>query len=327
MAELMKAVIIDRENGFGLKDALVPLPEVGEHDVLVRVEAAAINPADRRLLMRARDNTAISILGFDACGTVVQRGSAVQDIAVGDQAYYAGDVSRAGCFAEYQAVRADLVGIKPKRLSSSEAAAMPLTVLTAWELLHEQFGLERGRLLIMGGAGGVGSQLIQLAKRLPEVEIIASASRAQSRDWCLELGAHRVIDHSLPLASQLPEAVSHAVLASHPDGYLKALPPLMQPFGHIACIVPLAAAADLNPLMQKSLSFHWEYMFTKPLFRPVWRETQGQILNRISRWLDEGLLRSTQSQCLGAVCAESVQQALTLLAQGNTVGKLTFSNT
>lgn len=277
MAELMKAVIIDRENGFGLKDALVPLPEVGEHDVLVRVEAAAINPADRRLLMRARDNTAISILGFDACGTVVQRGSAVQDIAVGDQAYYAGDVSRAGCFAEYQAVRADLVGIKPKRL--------------------------------------------------PEVEIIASASRAQSRDWCLELGAHRVIDHSLPLASQLPEAVSHAVLASHPDGYLKALPPLMQPFGHIACIVPLAAAADLNPLMQKSLSFHWEYMFTKPLFRPVGRETQGQILNRISRWLDEGLLRSTQSQCLGAVCAESVQQALTLLAQGNTVGKLTFSNT
>lgn len=322
----MHAVVIDRDNGFALKDVQVPLPAVGEQDVLVRVDAAAINPADQRLLARARENPAISILGFDACGTVVQTGAAVQHIAVGDAVYYAGDVSRAGCFAQYQAVHADLVGIKPARLSAAEAAAMPLTALTAWELLHERFCLERGRLLVLGGAGGVGSQLIQLAARLPDVEIIASASRPESRDWCLQLGAHRVIDHSRPLAAQLPEAVSHAVLAHHPDAYLKALPPLMQPFGHIACIVPLAAAADLNPLMQKSLSFHWEYMFTKPLFQPSDRPTQGHILNQISRWLDEGLLRSTQTRCLGPVCAQNAQHALALLASGQTIGKLTFAN-
>ena len=324
MPTLMKAVVIDRDNDFKLKDAMLPLPEVGAQDVLVRVEAAAINPADQRLLMRARENPAINILGFDACGTVVQIGEAVRDFSVGDTVYYAGDVSRAGCFAQYQAVRAELVGRKPVNLSAAEAAAMPLTVLTAWELLHEKFCLEGGRLLILGGAGGVGSQLIQLAKRLPDVEIIASASRAESRDWCLELGAHRVIDHNL--AEQLPEAVSHVVLTSHPDAHLQALLPQMQPFGHIACIVPLAAPIDLNPLMQKSLSFHWEYMFTKPLFQPSDRPTQGQILNQVSSWLDEGLLRSTQTRCLGPLCAQHVQQALALLNEGHTIGKLTFSN-
>ena len=326
MPTLRKAVVIDRANDFKLKDAMLPLPEVGAQDVLVRVEAAAINPADQRLLMRARENPAINILGFDACGTVVQIGEAVRDFSVGDTVYYAGDVSRAGCFAQYQAVRAELVGRKPVNLSAAEAAAMPLTVLTAWELLHEKFCLEGGRLLILGGAGGVGSQLIQLAKRLPDVEIIASASRAESRDWCLELGAHRVIDHSRPLAEQLPEAVSHAVFTSHPDAHLQALLPQMQPFGHIACIVPLAAPIDLNPLMQKSLSFHWEYMFTKPLFQPSDRLTQGQILNQVSSWLDEGLLRSTQTRCLGPLCAQHVQQALELLNEGHTIGKLTFSN-
>ena len=134
-----------------------------------------------------------------------------------------------------------------------------------------------------------------------------------------------MIDHSRPLAEQLPEAVSHAVFTSHPDAHLQALLPQMQPFGHIACIVPLAAPIDLHPLMQKSLSFHWEYMFTKPLFQPSDRLTQGQILNQVSSWLDEGLLRSTQTRCLGPLCAQHVQQALELLNEGHTIGKLTFS--
>lgn len=338
---MMQAVMMDRTDRSRLVDGELPFPRMARDDLLVRVLAVSVNPADARIMQRAEIEQGIDVLGFDACGEVLSVGETVHGFRAGDVVYYAGDLSRQGSFAEYQAVRADLVGKAPKSLLPTQAAAMPLTMLTAWEILHEKFRMSGGKLLVIGGAGGVGSQLIQLARLQPEVEVVASASRPASKTWCVSLGAHSIVDHAQPLAGQLSDPVSHVALLNQPDHYWSMLPDMLEPYGEIACIVPFASPVDINALMRKSLSLHWEFMFSKALFptsrrrarvaqgghEPAGRSLMapGGILNHVASLVDEGRLRSTETLCLGRVSASGVLQAMRQLASGHTIGKITFS--
>lgn len=251
----MKAVGLWRALPADAPEALVdhdiPSPEPGAGDLLVRVEAVGVNPADARVRMRKADDGRFQVLGWDVAGTVVEAGSDAVGFEPGDAVFYAGDLTRPGGNAELHVIEAALVARRPETLSASAAAAIPLTALTVWESLFERLALpEPGAadvplgktLLVVGGAGGVGSMAIQIAKLLPGLTVIATASRKASRDWCLSLDADAVIDHSADMPAEIAArglpAPDLALLASDPDGHLPALAQLIAPQGRICCIVP-----------------------------------------------------------------------------------------
>jgi zinc-binding alcohol dehydrogenase family protein len=317
---------------FALVDLPDPVP--GPHDLLVRVEAVAVNPVDTKVrsgLPGPGSGAAPRLLGWDCAGVVEAIGAAVASFVPGDRVWFAGDISRPGCNAERVLVEEAICGRRPANLNAAEAAALPLTGLTAWEALFERLrldpeGADAGRsLLIIGGAGGVGSIAIQLARRAGLV-VIATASRLESRAWCERMGASHVVDHSQPLAPQLVglglEEVDAIANFSDTDAYWPVMAELIRPQGAIVAIVGNRAPLDLNLLKAKSVSFHWEFMFTRPQFRTPDRGRQGEILQRLAELVEAGEIRSTATTHLESISPGNLAQAHALLEGGRTLGKI-----
>ena len=333
----MKAVGLYRylpvDHPESLLDLDVPAPTATGRDLLVEVKAVSVNPVDYKMRSpKDQVETTPRVLGWDVAGVVKAVGPDVSLFAAGDAVYYAGARMRQGGNSELHLVDERIVGRKPATLGFAEAAALPLTTLTAWEGLFERMGISRagthaGRtLLIIGGAGGVGSIAIQLAKRLARLTVIATASRPESEKWVRGLGADHVVDHSRPLAPQLAERgipeVDFVFCASGIEPYVAAFPTIVAPQGKICAIVGAPAPLDLGPLMAKSVTFAWELMFTRPAYQTADMIVQHEILDAAATLVDKGELRTTMTTNLGRITAANLKRAHTLLEAGRVIGKL-----
>lgn len=317
-----------------LVDLELPDPSPGPLDLLVQVEATAVNPVD--LKVRARELPPPGgwrLLGWDAVGRVVALGAEVRGFGVGDRVWYAGALQRQGCQADLHVVDHRLVARAPHSLEPAAAAALPLTGITAWELLFERFRLAADSaagagetLLVVGGAGGVGSILVQLARRLTGLSVVATASRAESRSWAEAMGAHHVIDHAQPLASQLERLrlgpVTRVASLTHSGLHFEALVDLLAPQGALALIDdPPAQAINVLALKRKSLALHWEFMFTRSLFATADQAQQGRLLGRLAQLVDQGVLRSTARDRPEPLTAANLSRAHSHIAGGHACGK------
>lgn len=323
------------EDPQALVDLELPDPTPGEDDLLVRVEAISVNPADYRMRLRKPDDGEATVLGWDVAGTVEQVGQRAEAaFAPGDRVFYAGDLNRPGANCELHAVDARIVGHRPLTLSAAQAAALPLTALTAWEALFERIGVVRsdpGRaVLILGGAGGVGSMAIQLAKTMQGLRVLATASSLESQAWCRRMGADEVLDHSQDLRAQLVEIglteVEYVLILGHPDEHFDAVCEVLAPQGTVCCVVPFDHPPDLNRLMRKSARFAWEFMFTRPMFQTSDLVKQRGILDEVACMVDNGLLVSTMSENMGSIGAANLRRAHARLEQGHTLGKLVLTS-
>jgi NADPH2:quinone reductase len=303
----------------------VPVPALRPRDLLVRIRAVSINPVDTKIRSGLRAGGS-RILGWDAAGTVEAVGSDVRSFSVGDDVWYAGDISRDGTNADLHAVDERIVAVKPRSLDFAEAAALPLTALTAWETLFDHLGLRpdsTGTLLVIGGAGGVGSILIQLAKALTGVRVIATASRERSAEWVRGLGADAVVDHralAAEVGAMAPDGVEF-VFTAHSRGTVEALARIVKPFGHIVAIDD-PNGLDLLPLKRKSISWHWELMFTRTLFGTPDLGAQGTILAQLAELVDAGRIRSTLTTSIDGLNPEGLARAHTLVGAGSAIGKV-----
>ena len=309
----------------------------GQATLLVKVKAIAVNPVDYKIRQKVSPTEPgdYKVLGWDAVGEVVATGKEVSRYQPGDVVYYAGDLTRPGSNAEYQLVDERIVGSKPRSLSDAEAAALPLTAITAWELLFEHLAIQQKApdsteksdevILVIGAAGGVGSILVQLAKTITGATIIATASRDSSRDWVKQLGADHVIDHSKPLQPQvealgigpLTHVASLNATASYFDSYIE----MLEPFGKIA-IIDDPESLDVMKLKFKSLSLHIEFMFARSMFGAADIAEQRHLLNRVSELVDRGYVRTTVGKNLGAINADNLKQAHEELESGRSIGKI-----
>jgi NADPH2:quinone reductase len=335
----MKAVGLTRylpiADPASLEDVELPAPGAPQgQDVLVSVQAVSINPVDTKLRApKPGEESAPRVLGFDAAGIVMAVGPETTALEVGDEVYYAGDVTRPGCNAQLQLVDERLIGRKPTTLDFAEAAALPLTTLTAWELLFQRmpFQLDGKRhagctLLVIGGAGGVGSIAIQLGKHAG-FTVIATASREETRSWCQQMGADHVIDHRQPLASQLQALgitqVDAALNLADTDHYWQPLGELLAPQGHVGLVVePKGELRIGDPYKSKCIGIHWEFMFARARFRTADMVEQHRILTRAASLIDAGELRTTLTRRLGPINATNLREAHRLLESGRTIGKL-----
>ncbi len=319
-----------------LVDVEIEKPSPTGRDLLVKVEAISVNPVDVKVRApKEKVETAPRILGWDAAGTVEAVGSDGTMFKPGDKVYYAGSIARPGCDSEFHLVDERIVGTMPKGLSFAEAAALPLTTLTAWEALFDRLGIARnGRdegksLLIFGGAGGVGSIAIQLAKELAKLKVIATASRPESEKWCRDLGSDEVIDHTQDLAPQLarvgvpqPEFI---FCCNNTDQYFDTFAQIIAPEGKICSIVETHEPHNIYPLMSKSATFVWELMFTRSMYGTPDMIEQHKLLNAVSMLMDEGRLRTTASEVLGPINAANLRKAHEKIETGRTIGKVVLS--
>jgi len=332
----MKAVALTRylpiANPESLLDVELERPVPGASDLLVRVQAIAVNPVDVKVRApKSKLEEKPRVLGWDAAGVVEAVGSAVTLFSPGDEVYYAGDITRPGSNQQWQAVDERIVGRKPRSLDFAEAAAIPLTGITAYEALFERLrfghdGASSGKsLLIIGGAGGVGSIAIQLAK-LAGLRVVATASRDASRAWVRALGADQVIDHTGNMKQQLDELgigeVDAVAVFNDTSSHWASLPTLVKPQGQIVSIVETGVPLNLDILKNKSLSFSWELMFTRAMYRTPDMIEQHRLLNRIADWVDAGKLRTTLSKRLSPINALNLRTAHEELETGRAVGKI-----
>ena len=326
-----------------LLDIELPQPVATGRDLLVKVAAIAVNPVDFKIRQNATPEAGEHrVLGWDAVGEVVATGDQVTDYNVGDKVYYAGDLTRQGSNAEFQLVDERIVGKKPKTLSDIEAAALPLTSITAWELLFEHLNVihkdsvdqtlnpqeTQETLLIVGASGGVGSILIQLAKSLTNATVIGTASRKQSQQWVKSLGADYVIDHSQPLQPQVQalgiDNVTHVASLTHTDSYFEQYIELLAPFGKIGMIDD-PSSLDVMKMKPKSLSLHIEFMFARSMFKAKDMDAQRNLLNLVADLVDSGHLKTTFGKHLGNINAENLKQAHAELESGKSIGKIVLS--
>ena len=318
-----------------LVDIEIARPEPGPRDLLVKVEAVSVNPVDVKLRAGTTPPAGTArLLGFDDAGTVVAVGSEVRLFRTGDTVFYAGAIDRPGTNAEFHTVDERIVGRKPASLSFAEAAALPLTSLTAWELLFDRLGVPYGRkttddaLLIVNGAGGVGSILIQIARRLTGLTVIATASRPETTAWATEMGAHHVIDHRRPLNEGLKEigipAVRYVAGLTASDHHRLAIVEALAPQGALA-LIDDPATFDIAPFKRKSLAVHWELMFTRSLFATPDIAGQHRILSEVSALVDSGVLRTTLRDNYGAINAATLKRAHATLEAGRGIGKVVLS--
>lgn len=303
------------------------------HELLVKIKAIAVNPVDFKIRQNAAKDTVLEqpkIIGWDAAGIVESVGENVTLFKVGDEVYYAGDITKPGCNAEFQVIDERIVGKKPKSLSDEAAAAIPLTAITAWEILFDRIRIsaekDKGKtLLIIGGAGGVGSIAIQLAKKIANLKVIATASRPETIEWCKKMGADVVVNHK-NLLEEVRNAgfqfVDFIVDFVDTNSYWDVMAELIKPQGHIASITGSATPVALNKLKTKSASFSWEFMYTRSTFQTEDMIEQHHILNKVADLLDEGILVNTLTQTFQGLSAESLKQAHQQLESGTTIGKL-----
>lgn len=317
------------EDPRSLMDMDLPKPTPGPRDLLVEVQAISVNPVDTKVRARSAA-TDPKVLGWDAVGIVRETGSEVNLFKAGDAVFYAGSLARPGSYSEFHVVDERIVGRKPKSLDNAHAAALPLTTITAWELLFDRLGVAQGggegeSLLIIGAGGGVGSILVQLARQLTKLTVIGTASRDETRDWVNGLGAHHVIDHSQPLVQQLEKIgigqVSHVASLTHTGTYLPQIVEALRPQGQLA-VIDDPDGLDVMPLKRKSLSLHWELMFTRSLYETPDMIEQHHLLNRVADLIDQGVLKTTLGEHFGTINAENLRRAHALIESGKATGKL-----
>ncbi|WP_214102858.1 zinc-binding alcohol dehydrogenase family protein [Acrocarpospora catenulata] len=323
MADMMRVVGF-RENV--AVDAEMPIPSPEGHDLLVRIEAVSVNPLD--VIERARRSAKpeLGILGYDAAGVVEAVGGQAALFQPGDEVYYAGSIARPGTNTEYHLVDERVVGRKPAGLDFAAAAALPLTTITAWETLHDRFRLAReatGTMVVVGAAGGVGSMLLQLARQqFPDLTLIGTASRPESRAWAEEMGAHHVVDHHGDLAAAVleiaPQGVEY-VFSPYSAGKLTAYATMLKPFGQVTALDQVDARA--SELFAKSLTWHWEMMFSRPLYAPG-DTTHHDLLNVVAELVDAGQLRGTMTKRLGPIGAATLAEAHQLMESARSIGKV-----
>ena len=302
-------------------DIDLPKPAPSGHDLLVKVEAISVNPVDYKQRKAA---TASKVLGWDAAGTVEAVGKDVSLFKPGDAVYYAGDVTRPGCNSEFHLVDERIVGRKPKKLDFAQAAAMPLTSITAWEAFHDRMKVERGRrILIISGAGGVGSIGIQLAKHAG-LYVIATASRPDSIAWVKALGADEVVGRDF--RSHVKTPVDYvANFSGELDAYWDAMAELVAPQGAVLAIVGNQKPLAMDLVRSKSASVCWELMFTRPRFKTPDMIEQHRLLDQVADWLDAGKLRGTLTETLSPINGANLRKAHERVESGTMIGKLVLS--
>lgn len=307
-----------------LVNTQVPAPEPRQRDLLVQIAAVSVNPVDTKV----RPGPLGRILGYDAAGTVVAVGPDVTRFSVGDEVYYSGDITRPGSNADLQAVDERIVGRKPTSLSCADAAALPLTMITAWETLFDHLRAtaeSEGNFLVVGGPGGVGSALIQLARTQTRLRLIATAGRPESAEWVRRMGAHDTVARR-DLAAEVHQLAPHGVdwlFTAYSGGQIPVFAEVLRPFGHIVAIDD--EHDDLYPLKSKSITWHWEFMFARPIQHAADLETQGVLLNRVAELVDKGVLRTTATQHIDGISAETLTEAHHLVELGSVIGKIVLS--
>ena len=328
----MKAIsyIDGMDHGFQnpLVDIEKAMPSLKDRDLLVRIKAISVNPVDTKV----RRNPVVAgntrILGWDAVGEIVEVGSGVQHFKVGDQVWYAGDLTRDGSNAEYQAVDERIVSLKPQSLSDAEAAALPLTAITAWEMLFDRFNVDLDKfdnILVIGGAGGVGSIAIQLLKAKTNLKVIATASREETKAWVKSLGADYVIDHTEDLNTQIKalglDAPRYIFSTNQTETYLPQISKLIAPQGKFG-LIDDPKSLDIGEFKSKSVSVHWEFMFTRSMFNTTDIEQQSQLLHQVAELVDNHKIKTTLNQTLGKINAKNLKLAHELIETGRAKGKI-----
>jgi zinc-binding alcohol dehydrogenase family protein len=315
-----------------LQDIELQAPVAGPRDLLVEVKAISVNPVDTKVRQNAQpEGGAAKVLGWDVAGIVKAVGNEVTLFQPGDKVFYAGSIARAGANSELHVVDERIVGHMPESLSFAHAAALPLTAITAWELLFERLQIAEGSadsgqsLLIVGAAGGVGSILTQLARQLTGLKVIGTASRAETEAWVSELGAHHVLDHSKPLNEELTRAglpqVTHVASLTHTDKHLDQLVEALAPQGRLG-LIDDPKTLDVTKLKRKSISLHWEFMYTRSLYETADMIKQHALLNRIADLIDAGTLKTTFGEHFGTINAANLRRAHALLESGKAKGKI-----
>lgn len=328
----MKAIGYTDAGPISAENALIEfetaIPQPGPLDLLVEVRGISVNPVDVKVRERMQPEGAHRILGFDAAGIVKEVGPDATRFKPGDEVFYAGDITRPGTNAAFHVVDERIVGRKPSSLGFAEAAGMPLTTITAWEILFDSFGLKEGEgagefLLVIGGAGGVGSILIQLAKKLTGLTVIASASRPDTQAWVEKMGADHVVNHRNPLDEEMKAlgiAPRYVAALTHTDKHIDAIVELIKPFGRIA-LIDDPKGLDISPLKFKAISLCWEFMFTRSVFQTEDMDAQHMLLNRAADMLDDGTLVSTTNRHFGAMSVANLRSAHELQESGTAIGK------
>ncbi len=330
MAETMRAVAyrkpLPATDPSSLEDVALPVPAPGPRDLLVEVRAVSVNPVDTKVRSSSDPGGEPKVLGYDAAGVVTGIGDAVTLFRVGDEVYYAGSIDRPGTNSEWHVVDERIVGRKPASLSFAQAAALPLTTITAWETLFDRFRLGRDarpRLLVMSAAGGVGSMVLQLARARTRATVIGTASRDASQRWAAELGAHHVVDHhdlAAGVAAVAPAGVD-LIFSPRTAGMIETYEQLLRPGGAITAIDE-PAGLDTLPLKSKSIALHWEMMFTRPVYHTDDMSAQHRLLDETGMLVDSGALRSTLTEELSGLSAENLRKAHAMVEAGHMVGKV-----
>ncbi|MES2946255.1 MAG: zinc-binding alcohol dehydrogenase family protein [Pseudomonadota bacterium] len=317
----------------GLADITLPDPIASGHDLLVEVKAISVNPVDTKVRNSAApvEGQTWKVLGYDASGIVRAVGPDVTLFKPGDKVFYAGSITRPGTNSELHLVDERIVGHMPETLDFAQAAALPLTAITAWEMLFDRLGLVPGKqpsgktLLVIGAAGGVGSIMVQLASRLTALTVIGTASRLETQGWVKSLGAHHVIDHSQPLAAQLKDIgfaqVDYIVSLTHTLDHLPQIIEAIAPQGKFGLIDDMPVL-DIMPFKRKAVSVHWELMFTRPMFNTPDMIAQHQLLDEVAGLVDAGLVKTTLTETFGTINAANLRRAHTLIESGKARGKI-----
>jgi zinc-binding alcohol dehydrogenase family protein len=321
---------IDREDA--LQDITLEKPVAEGRDLLVKINAVSVNPVDTKMRVRQEPEPGDwGVLGYDAAGVVEAVGPEVENFKPGDAVFYAGAINRPGTNSEYHLVDERIVGRKPASLSDAEAAALPLTAITAWEMLFDRLDVKRptaqggNTILIIGGAGGVGSITIQLLRALTDLTVIATASRSETQGWVRECGAHHVIDHRQPLAPQVKalglSAPGFVFSTTQTDAHFADIVELIAPQGRFG-LIDDPAELDARPLKRKAISLHWELMFTRPLFGTPDMAQQGELLNEVAALVDAGKIRSTVTEVAGKIDAANLRAVHARIESGSARGKI-----
>lgn len=330
----MKAIAYQQtlpiDHADALQDITLPDPVATGRDLLVEIKAISVNPVDTKIRQNvAPEAGQWKVLGWDAAGVVRAVGPEVTHFKIGDRVWYAGDLTRAGTNAELHLVDERIVGHMPAALDFAQAAALPLTAITAWEMLFDRLQLVPGKqatdqqLLIIGASGGVGSIMVQLARRLTGVTVIGTASRPETQAWVRDLGAHHVVDHSRPLAAEVAHLgpISHVVSLNQTDAHFAQIVELIAPQGRVG-LIDDPAALDVRALKRKSLSLHWEFMYTRSMFGTADMIAQHLLLEEMAALIDAGLIRSTVGDHFGRINAANLKRAHAKLESNTARGKI-----
>ncbi|MGH6859272.1 MAG: zinc-binding alcohol dehydrogenase family protein [Phyllobacterium sp.] len=332
----MKAVGYKNPSPISEEASLVDIelvkPAPTGHDILVEVKAVSVNPVDYKVRRSTPPQAADwKVIGWDAAGVVSAIGPDVTLFKAGDEVFYAGSITRSGTNAEFHLVDERIVGKKPRSLDWAEAAALPLTSLTAWEAFFDRLDVNKAvpggarAILIVGGAGGVGSIAVQIARQHTDLTVIATASRPETKEWVKSLGAHYVIDHSKPLAAEVAAlgigAPAFVFSTTHTEKHVAEIAELIAPQGRFA-LIDDPKLIDIMLFKRKAVSIHHELMFTRAIFDTPDLDEQGKLLNEVSRLVDEGKIRTTLTERLSPINATNLKKAHALLESGTTRGKV-----